>query len=106
MFLRTFEICCLEMYEPNPACFLTASVLAWQARLKKTKAILDLLTDMDMLLYVINARKRYKKRNMSLYLSISKGIEILKYRNLYGWAMSQKLTVNDFKWVEYISEFD
>ena len=25
--------------------------------------------------------------------------------NLYGWAMSQKLTVNDFKWVEDISDF-
>ena len=26
--------------------------------------------------------------------------------NLYGWAMSQKLSVNDFKWVEDISEFN
>ena len=26
--------------------------------------------------------------------------------NLYGCAMSQKLSVNDFKWVEDISEFD
>ena len=25
---------------------------------------------------------------------------------LYGWAMSQKLTVNGFEWVEDISEFD
>ena len=24
---------------------------------------------------------------------------------LYGWAMSQKLTVNGFEWVEDISEF-
>ena len=26
--------------------------------------------------------------------------------NLYGWAMSQKLQVNGFKWVEDLSEFD
>ena len=26
--------------------------------------------------------------------------------NLYGWALSQKLPVNDFKWVEDISEFN
>ena len=26
--------------------------------------------------------------------------------NLYGWEMSQKLPVNDFKWVADISKFD
>ena len=26
--------------------------------------------------------------------------------NLYGWAMSQKLPVNGFKWVENTSQFD
>ena len=26
--------------------------------------------------------------------------------NLHGWEMSQKSPVNDFKWVEDISEFD
>ena len=27
-------------------------------------------------------------------------------KNLYAWAMSQKLFVNGFKWVEDLSEFD
>ena len=26
--------------------------------------------------------------------------------NLYGWAMSQKLPVNGFKWVENLSKFN
>ena len=26
--------------------------------------------------------------------------------NLYGWAMSQKLSINGFKWVEDLSEFN
>ena len=40
------------MYGLDPACFLTAPGLAWQAALKKTKVKLDLLTDIDMLLMV------------------------------------------------------
>ena len=43
---------CLEIYELDPAHFLSASVLAWQATLKKTKVKLDHLTDIDMLLMV------------------------------------------------------
>ena len=43
---------CLEIYELDPAHFLSASVLAWQATLKKAKVKLDHLTDIDMLLMV------------------------------------------------------
>ena len=47
--MRTFERC-LEIYEINPVCFLTAPGLAWQDALKKTKVKLELLTDIDILL--------------------------------------------------------
>ena len=30
----------------------------------------------------------------------------LDANNLYGWAMSQKLHVNGFKWKKYVSKFD
>ena len=30
----------------------------------------------------------------------------LDAKNLYGWAMSQKLPVNGFKWVEKLSKFN
>ena len=30
----------------------------------------------------------------------------LDANNLYGWAMSQKLPLNGFEWVEELSEFD
>ena len=39
---------CLEIYELGPAYFLSAPWSAWQAALKKTKAKLDLLSDIDM----------------------------------------------------------
>ena len=43
---------CLEIYELDPAKFLPARGLAWQAALTKTKVKLDILTDIDMLLMV------------------------------------------------------
>ena len=41
---------CIEVYELDPAHFLSAPGLAWQACLKKTDVKLELLTDPDMLL--------------------------------------------------------
>ena len=41
--------------------------------------------------------KNYSKNEESLY------IQYLAANNLYGWAMSQKLPVNGFKWVEDMS---
>ena len=43
---------CLEIYELDPAHFLSAPGLDWQAALKQTKVKLDLLTDINMLLMV------------------------------------------------------
>ena len=39
---------CFEMYELDPADFLTTPRLAWQEALKKTKVKLDLLTDIAL----------------------------------------------------------
>ena len=47
--LKTVEIC-VEIYELDPRKFLSAPGLAWQAALKKTKAKLDSLTDIGILL--------------------------------------------------------
>ena len=42
----------LKTYELDPAKFLSAPGLVWQAALRKAKVKLDLLTDIDMLLMV------------------------------------------------------
>ena len=44
--------------------------------------------------------KDYDENKESLYL------KYWDINNLYGWAMSQKLPVNGFKWVENTSQFD
>ena len=36
---------------------------------------------------------------------VSSHLEYLDEKNLYGWAMSQKLHVNGFEWVEELSQF-
>ena len=46
---ENFRNTCIEIYEVDPANFLSAPRLAWQACLKKTKVELELLTDIDML---------------------------------------------------------
>ena len=42
----------IEIYKLDPAHFLSAPGLAWEASLKKTGVKLELLTDYDMLLMV------------------------------------------------------
>ena len=58
---------CTEIYKLDPAHFLFAPELAWQACLKKTKVELELLTDIDMLLMVEKGIRggihRYVKAN-------------------------------------------
>ena len=51
MYLRTLYVC-IKIHELDPAKFLSAPGLAWQAALKKTKVKLDFLTNIDMLLMV------------------------------------------------------
>ena len=44
--------------------------------------------------------KKYNKNKDSSY------IQYLDTNNLYGWAMSQKLPVNDIKWINNVSKIN
>ena len=106
----------IEIYELDPAHFSSPPGLAGQACLKKTRVRLELLTDYDMLLMVekgirggmCQAIHRYAKANNKYMKNYDKNIKSLYLihldaNNFYGWAMSQKLSVNGFKWVEELN---
>ena len=116
---ESFRNKCIEIYELDPTHFLSAPGLSWQAALKKTGVILELLPDIDMLLMVkkgmrggmYHAIHRYAKANNKYMKNYDKNIissylMYLNATNLYGWAISQKLPVNGFKWIKKLSEFN
>ena len=82
---ENFRDKCIEIYELDPAHFLSASGLAWEACLKKTKIRLELLTYIDMLLMVekgirggmCHAIHRYAKASNKYMKSYGKNKESL-----------------------------
>ena len=94
---ENFKDKCIDIYKLDPAHFLSAPGLAWQACLKKTGVKLELLTDNDMLMMVekgirggmCHAVYRYAKANNKYMKSYDKSIkssyiQYLDANNLYG----------------------
>ena len=115
---ENFRNKCIEINELDPAHFLSAPGLAWQACLKKSDVELELLCNNDMLLMVekgtrggiCQAIHRHAKANNKYMKNYDKNttssyLTYLDANNLFGWAMSQKLPLNDFEWVEDLSQF-
>ena len=110
---ENFRDMCIKEYELDPTHFLSLPGLAWQAYLKKTNIELELLTDYDMLLMVeegirggiCHSIHQYAKANNKYMKNYNNNeespyIQYLDANNLYGWAMSKKLSVNGFKWTD------
>ena len=110
---ENFRDMSVKVYELDPAHFISLPGLAWHACLKKTNIELELLTDYDMLLMVeegirggiCHSIHRYAKANNKYMKNYNKDeessyIQYLDANNLYGWAMSKKLPVNGFRWLD------
>ena len=115
---ENFRNKCIEIYELDPAHILSTPGLAWQACFKKAEVELELLTYIDLLFMaekgtrggICQAKHRYAKANNRYMKNYDKSttssyLMYLDANNLYGWAMSQKLLVNGFEWVEDLSQF-
>ena len=109
---QNFRETCLEYYHLDPCYYFTSPGLSWDAMLKMTKIKLELLTDIDMFQFIEKGMRggisyianRYGKANNKYMKDYdeneeSKYIMYLDANNLYGWAMSQRLPTNGFKWM-------
>ena len=103
---------CWEYYGLDPCQYFGSPGLSWDAMLKMTGIELELISDIDMYLFIEKGTrgcisyiaKRDSKANnnyMTDYDSSeeSKFIVYLDAKNLYGGAMSQYLTYGGFKWL-------
>ena len=95
---QNFRDKCFEIYELDPAHFLSAPGLVWQACFKKTEVELESITNYDMLLMVekvirggiCHAIHRSAKANNKYMKNYNKNIKspylmYLDANNLYGY---------------------
>ena len=101
---------CFDYYRLDPCHCFSSPGLSWDAMLKMTGIELDLISDIDMYLFIETGMrggisyiaKRHNKKN-NKYVECydngkeSKCITHLDANNLCGWAMSQCLPYSGFK---------
>ena len=110
---------CYNIYELDPTHFLSAYGLAWESPLKKIETKVELSTNNGILLLVekgiwggiCHALHRYAKANNKHMKNYDKNKEssyliYLDANNFYGWAMTQKLSVDGLKQKKSILKFN
>ena len=114
-----FIVTCLKYYLLDPRHYFSSPRLSWDAMLKMTDVKLEKSSYCDKYLFIEKVlrvgisytAKRYAKANnkyMNDYDPKKKStfINYLDMNNLYGWAMSEYLPYEGFKWLQNIDEFD
>ena len=114
---ENFRDKCLNIFGLDPCHYFTSPGLSWDAALKKTKVKLDLITDIDMILFIEKGMRggisyiahRHAKANNKYLPDYNPELEdsYLIYQdanNLYGWAMCKRLPTGNFKWLNNLPE--
>ena len=110
---ENFRKTCLENYKLDPAHYVSAPGLSWDAFLKKSGEEVELVSDVDMFQffekgirggtsYIAHRHSKANNKYMETYAEDDedKYLMYLDANNLYGWAMSQPLPNGEFKWEE------
>ena len=109
---ENFRKTCMTYYGLDPLHYITSPSLAWDAMLKMTGINLELITDIDMQLFIEKGLRggisdiahRHAKAN-NKYIKNYDPDKLISYimyldaNNLYGWAMSKPLPYRNFRWV-------
>ena len=110
---QSFKNQSLNEYQLDPAYFVSAPQLAWNALLKHIDRPIPLITDPEMYRMIqpnihggiCHASVRYARVNNKLMGSLfdprlpTSYIMEVDANNLYCWAMSQEMPDGDFEWV-------
>ena len=108
---------CLKYYELDPCHYFSAQGLSLDAMLKMTDVKLEKISDIDQYLFIEKGTrggvsyitKRYAKAN-NKYMCDSDSnkqstfITYLDKNNFYGWAMSEYILYEEFKWLENVGK--
>ncbi|XP_024885115.1 uncharacterized protein LOC112463153 [Temnothorax curvispinosus] len=116
---ENFRDACSASYGLDPAHYYTLPGYTWDAMLKYTGVRFELLTDIDMVLFVERGIRgglsqcslryaRANNRHVPTHDSSQPTTYLMYYdvNNLYGWAMSESLPYANFQWLDDPDNFD
>ncbi|XP_071580579.1 uncharacterized protein [Temnothorax nylanderi] len=116
---ENFRDTCLASYGLDPAYYYTLPGYTWDAMLRYTGVRFELLTDIDMAMFVERGIRgglsqcslryaRANNRHVPTYDSSQPTTYLMYYdvNNLYGWAMGESLPYANFQWLDDPENFD